>query len=116
MKGAFMTHGMKLTADAFAVMKRGSKTVEMRLYDEKRRKIRKGDVIEFANTQNGDIIRCSVLDTAVYKNFEELYARYDKISLGYGVDDVADPKDMLRYYSQSDIEKYGVTAIKVFLI
>ena len=42
-----MIHTMKLDAEPFEKIKNGSKTVELRLFDEKRQKIKPGDIIEF---------------------------------------------------------------------
>ena len=46
-------------------------------------------------------------------NFEELYKHFDKISLGYAEDEIADPKDMEQYYPQDKQEKYGVLGIEI---
>ena len=43
-----MLHKMKLQEDPFERIKNGTKTVEFRLYDEKRRTIQIGDEIEFS--------------------------------------------------------------------
>lgn len=51
-----------------------------------------------------------------YPNFKELYKHFDKISMGYDVDDIANPKDMEKYYSKEEQDKYGVIGIKVKLI
>ena len=45
-----MTHSMQLTPSPFQMIKEGTKTIELRLFDEKRRKIQIGDIIEFSNT------------------------------------------------------------------
>ena len=45
-----MTHQMQLQPEPFSMIKSGVKTIELRLYDEKRRKIRIGDEILFTNT------------------------------------------------------------------
>ena len=42
-----MLHCMKLNRDPFEKIKSGSKTIEMRLFDEKRQRISVGDFIEF---------------------------------------------------------------------
>lgn len=42
-----MLHKMKLQEDPFKRIKNGTKTVEFRLYDEKRQSIQIGDEIEF---------------------------------------------------------------------
>ena len=45
-----MIHKMDLWNDSFIAIKEGWKTIEMRLNDDKRRKIQTGDIIEFTNT------------------------------------------------------------------
>ena len=42
-----MKHIMKLQPKYFECMKKGSKIIEVRLFDEKRRNIKIGDEIEF---------------------------------------------------------------------
>lgn len=42
-----MIHEMKLLEDPFEQIKSGAKTVEIRLFDEKRKVLRVGDIIEF---------------------------------------------------------------------
>ncbi len=48
-----------------------------------------------------------------YSNFEELYLNHDKKSIGYKENEEADLKDMLKYYSQENIDKYGVLGIEI---
>ena len=43
-----MLHKMKLNQEPFEKIKNGTKTVEFRLYDEKRRTVQIGDEIEFS--------------------------------------------------------------------
>ena len=59
---------------------------------------------------------CKVTNLFKYKNFEELYNNHNKISIGYKEDEIANPDDMLMYYSKEDIEKYGVLGIKLIKI
>lgn len=47
-----MLHCMKLNRDPFEKIKSGSKTIEMRLFDEKRQRISVGDFIEFSSADN----------------------------------------------------------------
>lgn len=44
-----MKHNMKLNNEPFELIENGSKKIELRLYDEKRRKLRVNDLIEFTN-------------------------------------------------------------------
>lgn len=43
-----MTHCMKLNAEPFEKIERGEKAIELRLFDEKRRAVKTGDIIEFS--------------------------------------------------------------------
>ena len=109
-------HQMKLWNDSFIAIKNKTKTIEMRLNDEKRSKINVGDIIEFTNTATLEILRVKVDKIYKYNNFEQLYEKHDKISIGYDEDEVADANDMLMYYKKEEILKYGVLAIKVVII
>lgn len=46
-------------------------------------------------------------------NLEELYKLFSKIEMGYNEDDIANPKDMEKYYSKEEQEKYGVVGIEM---
>ena len=102
---------MNLNPGPFLSIKSGRKTVEMRLNDERRKGIKKGDIISFTHTETGEKMRVYVEDAVVYPSFVELYQKHDKIAIGYNEDDIPDPSDMLEYYSKEKIEKYGALAI-----
>ena len=97
----------------------GSKTIDLRLYDEKRQKIFVGDTIKFVNTQNkSDALFVIVEDLFIFDSFEELYKNLPLLECGYTKDNVdrASPCDMERYYSKKKQNKYGVVGIKISLI
>ena len=48
-----MKYNMKLNNEPFNLIKNGTKTVELRLNDEKRKLLNIGDKIEFTNITNG---------------------------------------------------------------
>ena len=110
-----MTHRMNLNSAPFELIKSGHKTVEMRLNDEKRRLIKIGDKIEFSSRENGEKLLTRVVNLTKFKGFCELYAHFDKRSLGYFENEDADPYHMSKYYSQEDIDKHGVLAIEITL-
>ena len=85
----------------------------MRLFDEKRSLISTGDTIIFTDTSNKEKIDCMVINMYRYLSFEELYQHHSKVSIGYNKDEIANPKEMLMYYSKEMIEKYGVVAIEI---
>ena len=111
-----MIHKMNLWHDPFEKIKSGTKTIEMRLYDEKRSQITVGDIIVFTDASNGEQLECSVLNLYRYANFEEMYKYHDKVSIGYKSDELALPSDMLEYYSKEKIEKYGVVGIEISVL
>lgn len=104
---------MRLQPAPYAAIESGKKTVELRLYDEKRQKITAGDLIRFTNTQTQETFLTKVLAVTRFADFESLYAAFEKTCLGYAPNELANPKDMLAYYSAEDIAKYGVAAIEI---
>ena len=66
-------HKMRLINDAFERMKKGIKTVEIRLYDEKRQLIKPGDIIEFTNLDTGELLRVKVIKLHLFDSFKELF-------------------------------------------
>ncbi len=107
---------MRLHKEPFELIKNGSKTIELRLYDEKRQMINEGDTITFENRSDGDKIQVRVIALHKYPSFEELYKHFDKVSIGYKEDEEADPKDMELYYSIEEQSKYGVVGIEMELM
>lgn len=115
-KGKYMTHHMNLWDDSFGAIKEGSKTIEMRLFDEKRSALELNDTIEFTNIKTDEKLKCKVTGLYKYHDFHELYKNHDKRSIGYKDNEDADPKDMLMYYSQDLINKYGVIGIGLLVV
>ncbi len=110
-----MIHKMNLNDKPFNSIKNGFKTIEMRLYDEKRRLINVGDIIEFTNRVTNEKISAKVIKLHLFNNFEELYKQFDKFSLGYKENEIASANDMSIYYSKEEQEKYGVVGIEIKL-
>lgn len=110
-------HEMKLHAVPFEKIKSGEKTIELRLFDEKRRQIKVGDVITFTNTSNREQMRVTVKELHRFDSFEELYNSLPLLQCGYTEEDIdkAHPSDMQQYYSPEEQEKYGVVGIELLL-
>lgn len=110
------THRMKLHAAPFAMIKSGQKTIELRLYDEKRQAVRPGDTIVFTNTATGETLTKTVAKLHCYPNFEALYKALPLLRCGYTEADIATahPDDMKLYYSAEEQAKYGVVGIELF--
>lgn len=111
-----MIHKMNLNNEPFQNIKNRTKTIELRLNDEKRQLLKENDFIEFTNRVTLESITVQILDLYKYPNFEELYKHFDKISMGYDKEDEANFQDMEQYYSKKEQEKYGVVGIKIKVI
>lgn len=108
-----MTHNMKLNEAPFEMIKSGTKTIELRLYDDKRRKVKVGDTILFKSGR--EKLTATVKALHIFRNFEELYAALPLDKCGYTAEELAtaSPDDMLEYYTKEQIEKHGVVGIEI---
>lgn len=106
---------MKLDKAPFEKIKSGEKTIELRLYDEKRRKIRVGDIIVFTCRDGGERLARRVKALHVFADFRELYSSLDLLKCGYTPANVraAKPDDMEKYYSAAEQAEYGVVGIEL---
>ena len=113
-----MNHYMKLQPQPFSMIRSGKKTYELRLLDEKRRKIAPGDTLVFTNTESGEQLFCSVKKLHIFVSFEELYRALPLDRCGYLPEELfrASPADMEAYYSTEEQKMHGVVGIEIELI
>ena len=116
--GYAMTHKMNLNPEPFEMIRAGQKTIELRLHDEKRQKIKVGDTIEFTQTETGEKLVAEVIALHRFDSFAELYRHLPLLKCGYTQADVADaePEDMDVYYTPEQQKKYGVTGIELTVL
>jgi L-threonylcarbamoyladenylate synthase len=106
---------MKLDNYTFNKIKSGETKYNFRLYDEKRRSIKLGDIITYRNTDTNEEIQVRVKGLLLYKKFEDLVR-----DVTYDVD----PKmtlqekvwEIRKYYSEEDEAKYGVVGLRVEIV
>ena len=106
-------HKMRLINSAYYCILNDLKDIELRLYDEKRQLLKIKDIIEFTNRETLEQRLVEVKNLYHYSSFDELYKHFDKVSMGYKENEIADPKDMEEYYSKEEQEKYGVLGIEI---
>lgn len=109
-------HRMHLDPQAFAAMEDERKTIELRLYDKKRRRIQAGDVIRFESTDDEtDVLFARVTGMRFFASFDELYAALPLTACGYAPEELAaaSPRDMDKYYAPEDQKKWGVVGIEL---
>lgn len=114
-----MKHEMHLNKKPFCQISGKEKTIELRLNDEKRKKISVGDEIRFICDQIPDMqIEAKVIALHYFASFKELYESLPLEKCGYTRQSRqrASFHDMDRYYSAQEQEKYGVVGIEIELL
>ena len=98
-----MIHLMKLHSDPFEKIKNGTKTIEIRLNDEKRRLLNVGDEIEFSLFDNSEQkILVEIIGLKKFKCFKELCYAFNPKS--YGSENKEEYELMYKYYSKENEE------------
>lgn len=110
------THKMHLKEPYFSYIKGGTKRIELRLFDEKRRRIDLGDRIEFSES-NDKSIQVRVVGLLRYDSFVDLCKDFDIAILA----DKAITKDDLiatldEFYSPEQQVQFGVIGIRFELV
>ena len=109
-------HCMSLRPEPFRRMEAGEKTLELRLNDPKRQRLRAGDLIRFVSTaEETDVLRVRVKELLPFPDFAALYRSVDLLECGYTREELpaASPKDMEAYYSPADQARWGVLGIRI---
>ncbi len=78
---------MQLTPSPFQMIKDGLKTIELRLYDEKRRMIHESDTIEFVNTEGIHELLNIALTAVNNEEIERPKTIRDLIEQGYALEE-----------------------------
>lgn len=111
-----MQHSMKLLEGPFEKIKSGQKTIEIRLYDEKRQQIRVGDSIEFSKSSNLDEkIVVEVMNLYRHPSFRSLVDNFGLEYYGYAPDYPIEDfiESIYTIYTKEEEEKYGVLGIEI---
>ena len=101
---------MKLNEGPFERMKNGTKTIEFRLYDEKRQQIKIGDQIEFSKLPDlQEKLLVDVMELYREDSFENLFRKLynDEEEI------TRKTKAMYEIYSPEKEQQYGILGIKI---
>ena len=106
-------HKLNVKEKYYNLLKSGSKTIELRLYDEKRQAIHIGDIIEFSNASDTtDKFRAEVINLHRAESFAALCEKIDCHRAG-----MADKEELItvlkEFYPEERQKALGVVGIEV---
>lgn len=106
---------MKLNDSPFQSVKRGVKTIEIRLNDEKRQQIQHGDKIVFTNLSTSETERVKVIAIKKYDTFQALLKDFTNVEVGFSEEMQLSQKlaQIYQIYTQTSELEYGALAIKI---
>lgn len=103
-----MIYRMRLQNEPFNQIKLGTKEIEIRLNDDKRKMFKINDYIEFTNISTLEIMFVKVTNLYHFESFEKLFNNFDNSILG-----CSSYEEMYKYYSKEEENKYGVLGIEI---
>ena len=103
---------MHLDARAFDLIKSHIKTIEVRLNDDKRKKILEGDSIYFVkNSQRPQVLKTVVQSISHFASFDEVFSACDSTALGFRDATMMEYlEEMYSIYTDEEEYTYGVVA------
>lgn len=113
-----MKYEMKLQPKYYNFILNGTKRIEIRLFDEKRRQIKIGDTIKFLKEPNSnESFNAKIIGLLRYNTFEDMFRDFD-ISV---LSDKSMTKEEListleQFYTKEKQKQYGVLGIRIELI
>lgn len=110
------THQLQLATVPFDAIVSGAKTIESRLYDEKRQTIQIGDTIIFTNRENTEqTASVKVIGLLRYETFHDLFVHNDPAK--FGGESVAWLENQINeFYSVEQQKENGVIGIEFTLL
>ena len=113
-----MIHELKLQPEYYNFILNGTKRIEIRLFDEKRQKIKVGDTIRFLKEPElKDSFEVKVVELLRYDSFEELFKDYDiSVLANKSMNKEELLKVLETFYTKEKQKEYGVLGIKIELI
>lgn len=110
-----MKYIMKLNPKYFEYMKNGTKRIEIRLNDQKRKDLKIGDEIVFQKEPElKEELYTKIVSLSIKSNFKELIENLDVSE--YSDKNESEEKflnDLYKFYTKGQEEKYGVVGIQI---
>lgn len=111
-------HTLKLQEEYYNYILNGTKRIEIRLNDEKRKLLSKGDTIRFLKEPLlEDNFTTKIIDLIYFENFEQMFETF---SIEVLADKSVDKENLLtslnKFYPSEKQKQYGVCCIKLELL
>ena len=107
---------MSLHPEYYEMVRSGEKDIELRLYDEKRRRMRNGDMLLIYNAQNrNDYIRAKIVCLHIAKSFADLATKISMPRTGFASLNAL-MSAIEKFYDTEMESKYGIVGIELEVI
>lgn len=104
---------MSLRPEYYEMVVSGEKDIELRLYDEKRRRMRNGDMLLIYNAQNrNDYIRAKIVRLHIAKSFADLATKISMPRTGFASLNAL-MSAIEKFYDTEMESKYGIVGIEL---
>ena len=110
-----MNYAFNIRKKYFDLIKNKEKSIELRLYDEKRKLIKINDIITFINNETKEELKAKVINLYKAKNFEELSQMINIEKAGFKtLEELI--INISEFYTDEKINSYGVLGIEIELL
>ena len=107
---------MSLHPEYYEMVKSGEKDIELRLYDEKRRKMRNGEIVLIYDAQNrSDYIRAKIVRLHIAQSFADLNTKISMPRTGFASLNAL-MSAISKFYDSEMESKYGIVGIELEII
>lgn len=107
---------MSLRPEYYDMVRTGEKDIELRLYDEKRRRMRNGDILLIYNAQNcNEYIRTKIVRLHIAKSFADLAKKISMPRTGF-LSLYSLMTAISQFYDPDAESKYGIVGIEIEII
>lgn len=108
-------HTIHLHPEPFLLVKNGSKNLECRINDEKRKTFNVGDQLVFENRGTGEKLFSTISNLYRYNTFSELFESHSPSTYG-GINKETSLQNIQQFYSKEEEMKFGVVGIEFILL
>lgn len=113
-----MEHKMKLQSKYYDFILNGTKRIEIRLFDEKRKQINIGDTIKFLKEPNlTENFSAEVIGLLRYSTFSDMFKDFDiSILADKSMTKIELMNTLEQFYTKEEQTKYGVLGIRIEIL